>query len=251
MSFSSVLWHAFYKLTYVFLLFEVVSAAPFYVFLHLPHIFADVQKRLQTVVTVIFVIMVVAVSESCRQNSPTPGSLLPDDVELCPGDVVLRRGGGMASRAVLLADGRGEYSHVGIVVDSAGVIMVAHAVPGEPDYPGDPDRVKLESPNAYFDAGRANRGCVMRCADSAVAQRAAARAMQVYRRRTLFDHDYDDADTTRVYCCELVEAAYRSAGLPLAALPRHNVSLPWLVLDSVIFPSDFRHSPVLKVVAEF
>ena len=44
------------------------------------------------------------------------------------------------SQAVLLAEKDGAYSHTGIVVDSAGVLMIVHAVPGEPDFEGDEDR---------------------------------------------------------------------------------------------------------------
>ena len=68
---------------------------------------------------------------------------------------------------------------------------------------------------------------------------------------TYTNHDYDDADTTRMYCCELVSAAFRAAGTDIAPLPRHSVSLPGLRLDSVMLPSDFRRSPALRVVAEF
>lgn len=220
-------------------------------FLLFSSIFVNVQKLIGAVSFIVTAILMAAVTTACDRQSAGPRSLLPSDVVLCEGDIVLRCGGGMASRAVLMADSRGEYSHVGIVVDSAGVMMVVHAVPDEPDYPGDPDRVKMEPPHRYFDAGRATRGCVMRCSDTAVARRAAVKAVELYRRRTLFDHEYDDADTTRVYCCELVETAYRVAGMPVAALPRHNISLPWLNLESVILPSDFRCSAQLKVVAEF
>ena len=38
----------------------------------------------------------------------------------------------------MAADRGGSYSHVGMVVDSCGVMMVVHAVPDEPDYEGDP-----------------------------------------------------------------------------------------------------------------
>ena len=192
-----------------------------------------------------------ALTAACSGKVDTGEPLLPEDIRLKPGDVVLRRGGGMASHAVLMADAGGAYSHVGMVVDSAGVMMVAHAVPGEPDYEGDPDRVKLEPPERYYDAGRADRGCVMRCADSLTAQRAAAKALGAYRRGALFDHDYDCSDTVRLYCCELVEMAYAGAGMPIATLPRHNLSLPGLRLEGVILPSDFRRSRRLRVVAEF
>lgn len=214
-------------------------------------IFAKVQANINMVRILAALAIAAALTAACSGKVDTGVPLLPEDIRLKPGDVVLRRGGGMASHAVLMADAGGAYSHVGMVVDSAGVMMVAHAVPGEPDFEGDPDRVKLEPPEAYYDPGRATRGCIMRCADSAVAARAAARAMAAYRRRALFDHDYDCHDTTRVYCSELVEAAYAAEGLPIAATPRHDINLPGLSLKGVILPSDFRRSRRLRVVAEF
>ena len=181
-------------------------------------------------------------------RTPTRGILVTTRRKVVIADNLFYR---LPMSAVLMADGGGAYSHVGIVVDSAGVMMVAHAVPGEPDYEGDPDRVKLEPPERYYDAGRADRGCVMRCADSLTARRAAAKALGAYRRGALFDHDYDCSDTVRLYCCELVELAYAGAGMPIATLPRHNLSLPGLRLEGVILPSDFRSSPALRVIAEF
>lgn len=179
------------------------------------------------------------------------GTIMPDGVELRPGDVVLRTGSGLMSRAVIMADRGGVYSHVGIVADSAGVAVVVHAVPDEPDYDGDPDRVKMETAERFYTRMNAQAGCVMRCGDSAVAARAAEVAVRVYRRGTLFDHDYDSADTTRMYCCELVEFAYAEAGMPLAVAPRHSYNVPGLRLDSIMLPSDFRESPRLSVVTEF
>lgn len=185
----------------------------------------------------------------CAEKNPS--AIIPDGLGLRPGDVVLRRGGGFTSRAVLFADAGGQYSHVGMVVDSAGTMMIVHAVPGEPDYAGDPDRVKMERPSVYYGSDRADIGCVMRCADSAAARRAADAAMRVYRRGTLFDHDYDDSDTTLMYCCELVEFAYTAAGQPLLDARRHDISIPGLRLGHVILPSDFCRSQALRRVAEF
>ncbi len=180
-----------------------------------------------------------------------PECLLPEGVELRAGDVVLRRGGGLTSRAVIMADGGGMYSHVGIVADSAGVPMIVHAVPGEPDFEGDPDRVKMERPERFFSSLMTNNGCVMRPADAALAKRAAAVALGVYRRRALFDHDYNELDTVKMYCCELVEHAYARAGRGVVEAPRHRPNIPGFIVDSVMLPSDFRGSSRLRVVAEF
>ena len=77
------------------------------------------------------------------------------------GDIVLRCGSGMTSRAVQIADGGGCYSHVGIVVDSAGTLMIVHAVPHEHEDPKDEETVKMETPEAFFSSMRTSNGRIM------------------------------------------------------------------------------------------
>lgn len=185
----------------------------------------------------------------CTRNRQR--TIMPAGLSLKTGDVMLRRGSGMTSRAVLMADHGGGYSHIGIAVDSAGVMMVVHAVPGEPDYEGDPDRVKMEPVDKFYARENAVTGGVMRCTDSVAAMRAAQVALEIYRRGTLFDHEYDDSDTTKMYCCELVEFAYKRAGITLAVEPRHNFDLLGMKLRNVIMPSDFISSPRLKSITNF
>lgn len=185
----------------------------------------------------------------CTSNAPH--TIFPAGVRLKAGDVVFRRGGGFTSHVVLYADKGGNYSHVGIVVDSAGIPMIAHAVPGEPDYDGDQDRVKLETIDAFYMSYKADNGCVMRCDDSVAASEAARVAMGIYRQNTLFDHEYNDADTTAMYCCELVEYAYSKAGVTLATTPRHDINLPGMKFNHVILPSDISTSDALREVIRF
>ncbi len=181
----------------------------------------------------------------CRNNTKT--TIFPDSCRLSAGDVVFRKGEGMTSRVVILADKEGTYSHVGIVVDSAGMPMIVHAVPGEPDFEGDPDRVKMDTPQKFYSSVSASAGEVCRFRGSpVVARRAAAYAMQVYRRGTLFDHGYDDSDTTKMYCCELVEAAYTYAGTPLTDGNRHSLSFPGMGTYRCMLPSDILQSPRLS-----
>ena len=113
-------------------------------------------------------------------------SILPDDFTLRAGDVVFRRGEGITSRVVLATDANGNYSHVGIVVDSAGSKMIVHAVPGEPDFDGDADRVKMDTPGRFFSRKRATKGEVCRPRNDSIAQRAAEAALRVYRKGVLF-----------------------------------------------------------------
>ena len=181
---------------------------------------------------------------ACSANRDGFHSILPDSVQLRPGDVVFRRGNAIVSRIVIAADRGSSYSHVGIVVDSSGVPMIVHAVPDEPDYEGDPDRVKMDRPERFFSSEYACRGEVCRCTDSTVARRAAEIAVGIYRSGMLFDDDYDDSDTTRMACTELVSYAYSRAGLTLTDAPRHRISLP-MVSTNCHFPSDLLKSPHL------
>lgn len=202
---------------------------------------------MKTLFTIITATIMLA---SCGEKEQR--SILPEGCELRAGDVVFRRGSGLTSRAVLAADRYGAYSHIGIVVDSCGVMMVVHAVPGEPDYDGDPDRVKMDTPRRFFSSMNARIGEVKRLrGDSATAARAARFAMDVYRRGTLFDHDYDDSDTTKMYCCELVDFAYRKAGRPLAGRKRHRFHLPGLDPICCILPSDICNNTALATIVTF
>ena len=185
----------------------------------------------------------------CMQQEK-PGSIFPDGCQLKTGDVVFRRGGGLASHVVLAADVNGNYSHLGIVVDSAGMKMVVHAVPGEPDYKGDVDRVKMDTPEHFFSTTLTTIGEVCRPRDSIIGSRAAEAAMRQYRKRVLFDHDYNDKDTTKMYCTELVAYAYRIAGYELVGKERHEVDLPFLKVEC-IFPSDIHSSDFLESIMMF
>lgn len=187
---------------------------------------------------------------ACSDNTGREGSILPADLQLQEGDVVFRRGGGFTSHAVLMADRGGIYSHVGIVADSAGQLMVVHAVPGEPDYEGDEDRVKMDCPADFFAKTRASRGAVYRPTDSQAARLAARQAMATYRRRALFDHDYDDSDTTAMYCTELVVHAYSKSRRPLRGLTRHHLHLVGFEADCVL-PSDLVHCKNFKEITTF
>lgn len=164
--------------------------------------------------------------------------------------MVFRRGGGFTSQVVLMADREGHYSHTGIVVEVEGKMMIVHAVPGEPDFDGDVDRVKMDTPERFFSSEYASIGEICRPIDSMTANNAAVEAYRVYKRNVLFDHDYNDADTTKMYCTELVVHAFKKAGITLIGPERHEVRLPILNINC-IFPSDIHESPYLKTVLTF
>ncbi len=185
---------------------------------------------------------------SGQKNQPTAD--FPDDLTLRKGDVVFREGIGFTSHIIQLMDAPGVYTHTGIVTDSAGHFMVIHAVPDEPDFKGDPDRVKMEPIAEFYGFGKAKSGAVMRADDSAKAALAADIAYRIYKRGTLFDHQYDDSDTTEMYCSELVSYAFRQAGLPLVGDTLRESRFSGKT-GRYLFPSDIFHSQRLKTIKTF
>ncbi len=187
---------------------------------------------------------------ACKSHRQKTGCILPDSVRLQAGDVVFRRGGGLESHAVLLMDSEGEYSHVGIVVDTMGRKMIVHAVPGEPDFEGDVDRVKLDSVEKFFSPLYAVTGAVVRPTDNRCGQKAAMKALELFRRGVLFDDDYDMSDTTKFYCTELVLWVFERSGMKLLHTSPNHVELPMLKAD-VYYPSDVYHSKYLYTISIF
>lgn len=175
---------------------------------------------------------IVAGLTACRKQAAPTASGLPSPpiaaADLREGDLVFRRGTSLESRAVMSQGG--VYSHIGIAArDSSGRMGIIHAVPGEATAEGDSDCVKFDLPADFFRADRAVAGAVRRLqGDSLLPQRAAEEARRILRRRPLFDHDYDEGDTSRLYCTELVSLCYRRAGRDIAGKERSFVRLPGL-----------------------
>lgn len=205
---------------------------------------------LHKILTAIAVTYLTAIYTSCN-NKDVAGSILPATYKAEDGDILLRKGTGLTSRAVMLADGGSDYSHCGIVVTSEGKTMVIHAVPDEPDFEGDTDRVKIEPIEEFFSDIKASKGCIMRSTNKYAAKTSAGKAIEIYRRKTSFDHSYDLNDTTKMYCSELVEMAYTAGGIDISEGRRHNIRLPGMEFRNVILPSDFTKSSKLKLIKVF
>ena len=197
------------------------------------------------------VLLLFMIAVSCRNSNRKAGCIMPEGTELKPGDIVLRKGTGLMSRAVTIADGGSDYSHCGIVVDSCGKMMVVHAVPDEPDFDGDVDRVKMESPESFFSSIKASKGCILRYTDNAVALKSAELAAELYRRGMLFDNEYDDSDTTKMYCSQLVAFVYGKSGIDITNGIRHDAALPGIRFSHVIYPSDFLRCSRLQKIGVF
>lgn len=199
---------------------------------------------------IILQVCVACVFQSCKEETQTVIEPLPLGM-LKDGDLAFRRGVGLMSRAVLVADGKGIYSHVGILKQIDGSWFVIHAVPDEPDFAGDVDRVKVDSIARFFEIGRAVQGTVMRmsCSESA-ARMAAQMAYSMARRHVLFDHQYDLSDTTSMYCTELVEFVYRKVGVDLAEGRLSTVNMPGM-RGCYLLPSDLMANRKLNTIYYF
>lgn len=184
---------------------------------------------------------------ACKDNPPKEGLHLPQEL-FREGDIVFRRGTGFTSRIVLAADSEGRYSHTGILKKERGAWYVIHAVPGEPDFKGDADRIKMEPVERFFDAEKASRGAVMHVqADSTLACGAARSALGLFRKHLLFDHDYDLNDTTEMYCTELIDYVYRKEGIDLSEGRTTSVNIPGMSGD-YLMPNDIAQSGRLCLI---
>lgn len=81
--------------------------------------------------------------------------------------------------------------------------------------------------------------------DSIAASRAAHTAWEIARKGTLFDHDYNLADTSQMYCTELVEFAYRKADICLSEGRRTQINVPAMG-GTYLMPDDIAANKRLK-----
>lgn len=190
------------------------------------------------------------VSSCNRKEETNLAAHFPYDL-LRDGDVVFRRGVGVLSRAVVMADKQGHYSHIGIVVKKDDKWKVVHAVPGEPDFEGDPDRVKMDDLTQFFANERAKTGALMRVsADSILCRQAAYHAFNLYKANILFDHDYNLNDSSRMYCTELIDFVYKQQGIDLSEGRISSIHVPGLSGDYLL-PSDIQQSSLLCTIYVF
>ena len=165
------------------------------------------------------------------------------------GDLAFRCGRGVFSRIVTTAEEEGVYSHVGIVVCDEGRWKVAHAVPAEPEYKGDFDRVKLEDIEVFFSPDRACSGCLVR-PGVRDPERMCAEAIRAARDSVAFDGGYDLEDTSRVYCTEFVWRLYLQDGTDLSEGRRRHINVLG-VRGDVILPEHLLEYKDMKPYYKF
>lgn len=194
-----------------------------------------------------------AVAFSCIRDKDAGGKVRSDlPLErLHDGDLVFRCGVGATSQVVSTLDnGNSTYTHIGIAINRNGKWQVIHAVPGESH--NGVDRVKVEPIDSFFLTTRAEHGAVMRlndCSDT-TARRAACTALQFAHKGVEFDNRYNWNDHSRLYCTELVQVAYESAGVDLTGNRMSNIKLPFFK-GKIVFPSDIVRNDSLTTVFAF
>lgn len=199
---------------------------------------------------IILLPIILTIILSCKQRVAKKDPVFPED-EFADGDLAFRRGMGVMSRVVLAADEEGVYSHVGILKRIKNDWYVIHAVPDELEYEGDVDRVKIEPLVKFYSFGRASRGAIMRyCGDTSKVRNTAISALEIAKRFTLFDHNYNLEDTTEMYCTEMVNFVYAKNGIDLSEGRRTEVCLPALG-GTYIMPGDLMKNSKLQMVYQF
>jgi len=178
----------------------------------------------------ILLILAAAVIAGCHtggsKEQPPSCPHLPYGM-MAEGDLAFRCGHGVFSSAVTAAGSDGIYSHIGLLVNDGGTWKVVHAVPRERESAGDFDRVKAEPVETYFRSDRACSGALVHTGLSDAARIATMKstALQYARDSVPFDHDFSLADSTRLYCTELVWRLYLTAGTDLSEGRRRKIHL--------------------------
>lgn len=164
------------------------------------------------------------------------------------GDLLFRQGTGVVGQMVTSVDDQGLYSHVGVVVRRDSSWWVVHAVPHEPDFEGDIDRVKCERAEEFL--GRYPDGKFGLYRPQITPEqrvRAAKHALRLSERRVPFDHLYNLSDSSHLYCTELVEYVYGLEGYSVSQGRRSEINLPSFG-DGYLLPSDLTKNSSLKPI---
>lgn len=198
------------------------------------------------IITILVIVISLGMTQ-CVSAEQKQAPQIPLD-KLQQGDIAFRRGEGFISEVVVYNDANGMYSHIGIIVKHNDSLKVVHAVPGEPDFKGDFDRVKLEPIGAFFSPSRALRGEIMRIplADS-MRNIINNIALEKAHQKIKFDHDYNVNDTTKLYCTELIQLLFSHIDIDLAGNRSTIINIPG-ASGNYIMPSDiYRNEKLISV----
>ena len=199
-------------------------------------------------IRIVLILVSSVLLSACSGKRTSEAIDLSDSTQWREGDIALRCGWGMESRAVT-NQGNSAYSHAGLLHHDGehNIWQVIHAVPGEDE----PEYLKAEALSVFYGHQRARAGAWLRidCSDSLAGQ-ATLYAQRKVAEHVLFDNDYLLEDTTMLYCTELVWQSYRTVGIDVSGGKRHDVSRFFCREGECIFPSDIEQSPTTLFVRQ-
>lgn len=197
----------------------------------------------------LFVLLLTLISACQHKEDADIKSHVIDETMLEEGDLLVRRGTSVSSRAVQYGDKQTSYSHIGIAVKRDSSWYVVHCVPGEEYDTGGEELIKCDPLSTFFRKDRAVVGAVFRydtCIE--IRQQVAIKALNLAKQHILFDRQYNDADSRKMYCTEMVNYLYQLEGIDLSEGRRHEV--PGFRYP-LIYPSDILNNQNLSVIVSF
>jgi hypothetical protein len=174
-------------------------------------------------------------------QSKTPGINTVPEYNIQNGDLIFRRGYSTQSRAVILADRKSRYSHVGIICIENGMPFVIHAVPIENK--GEPDFIKKEKLTEFLNPKKASEFEIYRSDFSKeIKNRAVVNAIQFFENKLSFDNKYDFTSDDQLYCTELVLKAFQTDSFNSLAIKSTRLNFIFGNID-VIMPGNIIENP--------
>ena len=138
----------------------------------------------------------------------------------------------------------GNYSHIGIVIQRDTSIQIVHIEPER----NSEEKTKYSTLEEFFSPEYALSGAIMRLRDIDLSQQDRIESYTLSLQDISFDHDYDLADSSRMYCTELVWHTYNHLCIDISRNIRHRVPL---AKESVILPNDIYGHPDLAKIWSF
>jgi hypothetical protein len=163
------------------------------------------------------------------------------------GDLIFRRTDSMGGNFVLTVDQASAFSHVGLIYEKAGRIFVIHASPASDLSPA---QVRMDTIEKYLEHTSAAAVYRLRNDPGGKAGQAVEAALPLVG-KLAFDYEFSLADSSELYCTELVWLAYQEAGIDLVDGRYDRVSLPFLQEGLVLLPSSLAGSRWLYQVLLF
>ena len=199
-----------------------------------------ISMRNRYLYTLIFIAL--STLTSCTTSSadrfPTP--TLPTTT-LQTGDIAFRLGRSIESRVIAA---EGNYSHIGIVIQRDTSIQIVHIEPER----NSEERTKYSTLKEFFSPEYALSGAIMRLKNIDSSQQEKIESYILSLQDISFDHDYDLADSSRMYCTELIWHTYNHLGIDISRNIRHRVPL---AKEGVILPNDIYSHPDLQKIWSF